>query len=86
MRLSVDSVIEPIPEAIRRTAEDEIEDLDNACDNAVNEAYLNWPNEAGVSLETYTRGDRPHMVASMGSMHFDRRSRMRGGTRLLTCH
>ncbi|KAK7746233.1 hypothetical protein SLS53_002191 [Cytospora paraplurivora] len=38
------------------TAEDEVEDLENACDNAVNEAYLNWPNEAGFENLDEHRG------------------------------
>lgn len=54
MSASDDLVIEPviesmIKEAIRRTAGNEVDDLGIALDNAVNEAYLNWPNEAGVS-------------------------------------
>lgn len=36
-------------EAIRRTEKDEAADYEHALDNAANEAYLNWPNEAGVS-------------------------------------
>lgn len=44
-----DDKIEPAdPEAIRRTWVNEKVDLDNAVNNATSEAYLNWPNEAGV--------------------------------------
>lgn len=37
------------PNAITRSADDEQEDLEAAIRNAVDGAYLNWPNEAGVS-------------------------------------
>lgn len=50
MSASDDLVIEPAPrQAVRRTAENEDDDLKAALDNAVKEVYLNWPNEGGVS-------------------------------------
>lgn len=50
MSVSNDLVIEPVPkEAIRRTEGDEDDDLNAALNNATKEAYLNWPNQGGVS-------------------------------------
>lgn len=40
--------------AIVRSANQEQEDLEDAVRNAVDGAYLNWPNEAGVSATPST--------------------------------
>ncbi|ROV90520.1 hypothetical protein VMCG_09840 [Cytospora schulzeri] len=45
-----------IKEAIQRTAGDEVDDLGIALKNAVSEAYLNWPNEAGFDHLDEHRG------------------------------
>lgn len=43
----------PCPDAIIRSAENEQGDLEDAVRNAVDGAYLDWPNEAGVSASPF---------------------------------
>jgi hypothetical protein len=62
--LVIEPVVEPaieltIKEAITRTAGDEVDDLGTTLDNAVNGAYLDWPNEGGVSGTHYYQTETP---------------------------
>ncbi|KUI55432.1 Beta,beta-carotene 15,15'-monooxygenase [Cytospora mali] len=64
--LAIKPSIEPqIHEAIRRVKGDEVDDLDNALKNAANEAYLDWPNEAGHRgpIELKIQGSIPAWAA-----------------------